>query len=739
MRFRSGSIRISTLITAWTILLSLTTLTLAQRSGVRVYPEGERPADSRLQPLKDLNGHFPFKVPDSKAEWETRAEELKRRILVSTGMWPMPERTPLNPVIFGKFTRDGITIERVYFESVPGHFVTGLLFRPAQGEGKRPGVLSPHGHGGRLHEYSNKQVREMITRGQERFEGSGRFPKIARCVQLARMGCVVFIYDMLGYADSVQISRAIAHGYSDPRPELENSERWGLFTTQAELRLQSVMGIQSWNSIRALDFLESLPDVDPTRLAVTGGSGGGTQTILLCATDDRPVVAFPQGMVSTSMQGGCTCENCSLLRIGTGNVELAALFAPKPQAMTAANDWTKAMMEDGYPELQKLYGMLGDKKDVFCNDYPNYPHNYNYVTRAVMYSWFNKYLNLGLEEPIVEEDYEVLTPEDHAVWNDEHPAPPSGVEYEVSLTKQLAERDDALLAKLTPTDENSLSEYRRVVGGALETIIGRGIPKAEDIQRTKVEKEEQAGYLFFKDILRLTTHDEEFPIISFFPQTTNWNGKVVLWIDGDGKAALLDDQQQPTAQVRQLIDAGFAVMGADLLYQGEFLSPGEEFKETPKVENPRAFAGYTFGYNHTVFASRVHDILTLIAFVKGDEHAPESIALVGTNGAGPLVAAARAIAGESVDRAAVVTDGFRFTQLTSFRDPLFIPGVVKYGDVPGLLSLSAPQPLWIGGEGESVPEIVTKTYEAAGAADKVSTSGDRQDLSQAAVEWLISE
>ncbi|MEZ6045023.1 MAG: acetylxylan esterase [Planctomycetaceae bacterium] len=154
---------------------------------------------------------------------------------------------------------------------------------------------------------------------------------------------------------------------SNPDQELENPEKWGLYTAQAELRLQSVMGIQSWNSIRALDFLESLPDVDPQRLAVTGGSGGGTQTILLCATDDRPIVAFPQGMVSTSMQGGCTFVKIAVCYVlEQAHVELAGLFAPKPQAMTAANDWTVDMMTDGYPELQKLYGMLGKKEDVFC-------------------------------------------------------------------------------------------------------------------------------------------------------------------------------------------------------------------------------------------------------------------------------------------------------------------------------------------------------------------------------------
>ena len=125
------------------------------------------------------------------------------------------------------------------------------------------------------------------------------------------------------------------------------------------------MGLQTYNSIRALDWLSELPDVDPARIGVTGASGGGTQTFILCAIDHRPAVAFPAVMVSTAMQGGCTCENCSLLRVGTGNVEFAALMAPRPLGMTGANDWTKEMATKGLPELKAHYAMLGvpDKVD----------------------------------------------------------------------------------------------------------------------------------------------------------------------------------------------------------------------------------------------------------------------------------------------------------------------------------------------------------------------------------------
>ena len=453
----------------------------------RVLPEGKQPDDRRLKPLKDLDGYFPFKVPASIADWEKRRKALRRRVMVASGLWPMLERTPLNAVIHGRIERQGFSVERVYFESIPKHFVTGLLFRPMNKTGKRPAVLCPHGHGGRLQDLGQSGVRNAIVNGQERFERSGRYPKLARCAQLARMGCVTFIFDMIGYADSVQLPFELAHRHSKQRPEMNRKDRWGFFSTQAELRLQSIFGLQTWNSIRALDFLCSLPDVDAGRVAVTGGSGGGTQTIVLCAIDSRPTAAFPQGMVSTSMQGGCTCENCSLLRIGTGNVELAALFAPKPQAMTAADDWTRDMMSSGFPELQKLYSMLDARANVMCKPLLHFPHNYNFVTRAVMYSWFNKHLGLCLDEPIIEADYLPLDKTEQTVWNTQHPIPKSDAEeYEVMITRWLDDQSNRQLNR--PRDKQEWSEFLRLVRGAWRTIIGRSLEDVGPIDRVKVEK-----------------------------------------------------------------------------------------------------------------------------------------------------------------------------------------------------------------------------------------------------------
>ncbi len=561
--------------------------------------------------LKDLNGFFPFHVPDTLDAWEKRSSLLRQRVLVANGLFPLPERTPLNAVVHGKIERPGFTVEKVYFESVPGFHVTGLLFRPAgknaEAGKKYPAVLSPHGHGGRLQDFGEEGVLKQIEAGAEKFADSGRFPKVARCATLARLGCVTFLYDMIGYADNQQLSRDLGHGFKTQRPDFEDKESWGLYSAQAEMRLQSIFGLQTWNSVRALDFLESLPDVDPSRIGVTGGSGGGTQTIMICAFDDRPVVAFPNGMVSSSMQGGCTCENASLLRIGTGNVELAALFAPKPQGMTAANDWTKEMFVEGkgFPELKKLYGLYGKPDNVLCADLLRFPHNYNYVTRAIMYELFNEHLGLGHTSPIVEQDFARLTDAEHAVYDDAHPRPEGGDAFERKLTRWLADESDKQLAALAPEQRGE------VVRSAWQTIVGIDDPIA--------------------------------------PATE------VAWIktSTEGDTITLN------------------------------LSAPPAMEKTPAVANPREFAGYTHGYNHSVFAQRSRQVLAHIRAAQAEGKKVQVIAEAGSE-AIALAAVAAAETG-AVTSVQIAGDDFRFADITSYRDANFVPGAVKYGDFPGLV------------------------------------------------------
>lgn len=716
--------------------------------GPRVIPEGQKSGDKRLQPLNSLNGYFPFTPPATKEEWDARAAHVRRQILVSMGLWPMPAKTPDNAVVHGAVDRPEYTVERVYLESYPGHFITGSLYRPKGVTGRRPGILCPYGHwdSGRFHDDGRKNVRQKIVEGGERFEVGGRSPLQSMCVQLARMGCVVFQYDMVGYADSIQIPFAIAHGFKNRRPQLEGTESWGFFTPQADLNLQSIMGLQTYNSIRALDWFTNLPDVDPQRIGMTGGSGGGTQTFILCAIDPRPAASFPAVMVSTAMQGGCTCENTSLLRNDTGNVEFAALFAPKPLGMTGANDWTVQIASKGFPELKKLYEMLGTPDNVMVKPLNHFGHNYNYVSRAVMYSFFNKHLNLGLEEPIVEEDYQPLSIAEATVWdadsagkNSGHPRPASGDDHERKLTRYMADEARSQLAALAPHDAASLAEYRRVVGGALEVMIGHGLPPAKDVEFVMKDEIAHPTYMEFSGLLKNKQHGSELPVAFFFPH--DWKKNVTLWLSDAGKAGIYGSDGAPRPEIRKLIDAGVAVGGIDLLYQGECNADDKPLEKTRRVKGDREFAGYTHGYNHTLFASRVQDILTLAAFAKNHDYGPERIDLVALDATGPIAAAALALAGNAIDRAVVDTGGFRFAKLTEIDDVNFLPGAVKYGDVPAFLSLAAPHKLLLAGEGSEpseLPAIISASYKAAGQPDGVTMQGAaKEGEAAAAVMWLL--
>jgi hypothetical protein len=182
------------------------------------------------------------------------------------------------------------------------------------------------------------------------------------------------------------------------------------------------------------------------------------------------------------------------------------------------------------------------------------------------------------------------------------------------------------------------------------------------------------------------------------------------------------------------------VLGVDLIYQGEFLAEGQRLEQTRRVKNPRESAAYTFGYNHTVFAQRVHDVLTVIAFARGQEPQPRQVSLVGLGPAGPWAAAALAPAGAALDAAAVDTAGFRFGAVRDLHSPEFLPGGARYFDLPGMLALAAGRPLWLAGETADGAGLVAQAYRAAGQEAKLQRfEGAGEEVPQAVVRWLTAE
>ena len=304
---------------------------------------------------RTLDDHFAPPAVTSKAAWDARAGWLREHVLASAGLLPLPEKTPLGPEIFAEIVHDDYRVAKVYFESLPGFFVTGNLYRPI-GAGPFPAILSPHGHWayGRL---ENTDINSVP----------------GRAINLARQGFVVFTYDAIGYNDS----RQLPHTFDGRRERL-----WGL----------SLGGLQLWNSIRSIDFLETLPEVRRDAIGATGESGGGTQTFLVAAVDGRIQVAAPVNMISLQMQGGCLCENLPGLRLDATNVEIAGTIAPRPLLMVSATgDWTRATLKEEYPAMRRIYGLFDAGTRVEAVQF-DAPHNYNRDSREAVYGWMARWL-----------------------------------------------------------------------------------------------------------------------------------------------------------------------------------------------------------------------------------------------------------------------------------------------------------------------------------------------------------
>jgi len=449
------------------------------------------------------------------------------------------------------------------------------------------------------------------------------------------------------------------------------------------------------------------------------------------------------------MQGGCSCENCCYLRVGTGNIEIAALTAPRPLGMLAADDWTKELATKGYPELRQLYSLLGVPDRVMMKPLVQFPHNYNFVSREVMYHWMNRQLKLGLPEPIIEEDFKPLTTEEASVWDADHPKPAGGPEHERALLRWMTADAQKQVPGVLPAAgdagaDQQLTNFRRIVGGAWEAMIGRELPAPDAVKFAESSAKAGTGWRETAGLIRYAAEKEELPAMLLTPE--HWNNQVAVWIDATGKAGLHTSGGLKPA-VQKLLDGGVAVLGVDLLYQGEFLADGKPLTKTRRVTTPkdsRDAACFTYGYNLPVFAERVRDVLSAIAAAGALPHdsaaagPPDKrhVYLIGLEGGGAWTVAAAVVAGDAVAATAIDTGGFRFAKVRSIDDPDFLPGAAKYLDLPGLLALASQRNIWIAGESGPTANMIQAS--ASGGTGKLTMyAGSPEKTSQHAVEWLL--
>ncbi|HYC72104.1 MAG TPA: acetylxylan esterase [Opitutaceae bacterium] len=322
---------------------------------------------------------------DDAAAWKRRAEDIRRGILRGAGLDPLPARSPLQPLLGPVQQRAGYSVQPVAFESLRGFFVTAALYRPADAAGRRmPAVLIFHGHGdpataGRYHESKQKLG-----------------------ATLARMGATALTVNMVGYGDSDQYPH----------------------------RGDKTLALQLWNGIRALDFLESLPEVDRSRLAVTGESGGGTQTFLLTAVDRRVAAAAPVVMVSAHFFGGCSCESGMPIHQSdahlTNNAEIAALAAPRPLLLVSdGKDWTRFNPDVEFPYVKRVYALLGAPEAVANVHLADEGHDYGPSKRAAVYRFLAHHF--GLPPPPSEDDITLESVETLRLFSPSHPRPAHAV------------------------------------------------------------------------------------------------------------------------------------------------------------------------------------------------------------------------------------------------------------------------------------------------------------------------
>ena len=289
--------------------------------------------------------------------WDQRKAILRPELYKALNLSPLPARPDSKPIITPKRVYNGYTVENIAIEILPGLYINGSLYKPLHFKGKIPVMLSPDGHWDKQRYRADCQL---------------------RCATLARMGCMAYSYDLFAWGESLLQFKSEDH------------------------RTSVAQVVQTLGAIRIIDYLLSLKETDPARLGISGGSGGGSHTVLMAALDPRIKLSAPVVSVSSYFYGGCPCESGMPIHMcggGTDNVELAAMAAPNPQLLiTDGKDWTAHMPEHDFPYLQKVYGYYGKSNLVENVHLPNEGHDYGPSKRNALYKFVAKYFKLDIHK-----------------------------------------------------------------------------------------------------------------------------------------------------------------------------------------------------------------------------------------------------------------------------------------------------------------------------------------------------
>lgn len=304
-----------------------------------------------------------------KTAWEERAHRLRTEVRQRLGIDTLLQAcVPAAPILSKVRKFDGYTVQNFALQTLPGLYVCGSIYTPTT-KGKHPLIICPNGHfgGGR---YRTDQQQRMAT--------------------LARMGAVCVDFDLFGWGESALQVGSAAH------------------------RTSAAHTIQLMNGLSILNYmLASRKDIDPARVGVNGGSGGGTQTVLLALLDSRFTASAPVVSLASHFDGGCPCESGMPIQLaagGTCNAELAATFAPRPQLIVSdGGDWTASVPALEFPYLQRVYGFYGTNAEVFNVHLPSEGHDFGINKRNAVYYFFA--MAFQLDDKMQDESRVTIEPE----------------------------------------------------------------------------------------------------------------------------------------------------------------------------------------------------------------------------------------------------------------------------------------------------------------------------------------
>jgi hypothetical protein len=542
-------------------------------------------------------------------------------------------------IVTAEHSYGGFKVQNLAVEVSPGFYATGNLYIP-DGPGPFPAVLHPHGH------WPNG-----------RFEDSATASVPGRCINLALRGYVSLTYDMLGYGDSAPITHQFA---ADDIEAL----RWGI----------SLAGLQTQTGLACLDYLVQQPFVDRSRIACTGASGGGSQAIILAALDRRISAVAPVNMVSSTCQGWCLCENPPGLRIGTNNLEIAALIAPRPLLLiSASGDWTSQTPTVEYPQLQKVYALYS-ATDRVSNVHLDAPHNFNMESRQALYKWLDRwFMIVGHSERYLEIPYP--TPNRRVLEVDTSVISAASEREIRSHVFSYARREAALSLAASPSDQRD----------RLSRLFGLEQEPAYEVFRAPASMGSLRG-------TRLLIRR---PI----------SGEVVAcWLAGAPDAALvaIAGSAEPVEEwveswgtvVTSVIEAG-----AQLLVVEPFLSRGWR---TPygQLGRDQSMPFFTT-YNRTDSAEWVRDLVTAALFGASQRHV---CFMMGT-GAAAIPALFAFAALPQVPGLVLEATGFSPSCVERF----VVPGVERSGGIRAAALLAASRPTVIVSDADPPPWLAAVT------------------------------